>query len=251
MQFRNKLALGVALALALPAAHADIDPFTNGDSNFALVVRNETTGDSYVRALPQRVSDAFAAGAGFVISAVGPDATLSSFITAATSAGQKLVYGLFAGDSVGTVSTSGVGSLRYVTTTLSPTVSINNTNLRDFSLMNGNFVLGANNIIPGSTVGEGSATALKDNEGNFKPSYDNWNGKAGFSLMADLGTESNLFLLTNTSSLLGAATVTPVSLKINLGTDGTLASVPLPGAVWLLGSALLGLVGVARRRREA
>lgn len=34
------------------------------------------------------------------------------------------------------------------------------------------------------------------------------------------------------------------------GTAGTLAPVPIPAAVWLFGSGLLGLVGVARRRRS-
>ena len=33
--------------------------------------------------------------------------------------------------------------------------------------------------------------------------------------------------------------------------NGTLNQVPVPAAVWLMGSGLLGLVGVARRRRKA
>jgi hypothetical protein len=51
------------------------------------------------------------------------------------------------------------------------------------------------------------------------------------------------------SYILGSAT---------LGADGTLtitgnstAPVPLPAAVWLFGSGLMGLVGVSRRRKAA
>ena len=33
--------------------------------------------------------------------------------------------------------------------------------------------------------------------------------------------------------------------------SGSLTAVPVPAAVWLMGSGLLGLVGVARRRRRS
>jgi hypothetical protein len=45
--------------------------------------------------------------------------------------------------------------------------------------------------------------------------------------------------------------------KVTLGTNGTLtfaanaSAVPLPAAVWLFGSGLMGLVGVSRRRKAA
>ena len=41
---------------------------------------------------------------------------------------------------------------------------------------------------------------------------------------------------------------------IDIGThnvSGTYAVVPVPAATWLMGSGLIGLVGVARRRRKA
>jgi hypothetical protein len=40
---------------------------------------------------------------------------------------------------------------------------------------------------------------------------------------------------------------TPYDLHL----EGTIAAVPVPAAVWLFGSGLLGLVGVARRRKAA
>jgi hypothetical protein len=38
-------------------------------------------------------------------------------------------------------------------------------------------------------------------------------------------------------------------LTYNIGTAGTAPAVPLPPAAWLFGSGLLGMVGIARRRR--
>lgn len=39
------------------------------------------------------------------------------------------------------------------------------------------------------------------------------------------------------------------NFNANFNTKGTLTAVPVPAAVWLLGSGLLGLVGVARRKK--
>jgi len=50
------------------------------------------------------------------------------------------------------------------------------------------------------------------------------------------------------SYILGTATV---DASGNLSIAGNGAAVPLPAAVWLLGSGLLGLFGVARRRAAA
>jgi hypothetical protein len=38
------------------------------------------------------------------------------------------------------------------------------------------------------------------------------------------------------------------NLRAASGSSGTTPTVPIPAAVWLLGSGLLGLVGVARRK---
>ena len=43
---------------------------------------------------------------------------------------------------------------------------------------------------------------------------------------------------------------TPYTEKFNITLNGTAATViPVPAAVWLFGSGLLGLVGVARRKK--
>lgn len=43
---------------------------------------------------------------------------------------------------------------------------------------------------------------------------------------------------------------TPYTEKFNVTLNGTAAVVPIPAAVWLFGSGLLGLVGVARRKKS-
>ena len=43
---------------------------------------------------------------------------------------------------------------------------------------------------------------------------------------------------------------TPYTEKFNITLNGTAAVVPVPAAVWLFGSGLLGLVGVARRKKS-
>ena len=48
----------------------------------------------------------------------------------------------------------------------------------------------------------------------------------------------------------GRATIgDPNNLSLGDGFSGTLTTVPVPAAVWLLGSGILGLLGLARRRR--
>jgi len=50
-----------------------------------------------------------------------------------------------------------------------------------------------------------------------------------------------------TGSALGSLGVTEYDLILN----GTVSSVPVPAAAWLFGSGLLGLVGIARRKKSA
>ena len=57
---------------------------------------------------------------------------------------------------------------------------------------------------------------------------------------------------------MAAATVTNLALRavLDLATNtltigGLSAPVPVPAAIWLLGSAMLGLVGIGRRKKGA
>lgn len=49
---------------------------------------------------------------------------------------------------------------------------------------------------------------------------------------------------------LGTKWITGCCVGTPMGFSGVLATVPVPGAAWLLGSGLLGLIGIAKRRKS-
>jgi hypothetical protein len=85
---------------------------------------------------------------------------------------------------------------------------------------------------PGTVSGSGSGTALTGGAGTWTGTVVNF-GNVGAAWTAFDGT--------------------PYSEKFNVTLNGVAAvvpEVPVPAAVWLFGSGLIGLVGVARRKRS-
>ena len=62
--------------------------------------------------------------------------------------------------------------------------------------------------------------------------------------------DGNAYITVSTNNFSGF-TQTTLENYWTLSSDGQLSYVPVPAAVWLFGSALIGLAGVARRRRSA
>jgi hypothetical protein len=89
----------------------------------------------------------------------------------------------------------------------------------------------------------------------------NWYLLGGATGVSGLGTAWNLYGVTGVTnpnngnsgpialSLLGTATLSANGVTFGAATSGT--PVPLPAAIWLLGSGLLGLAGVGRRKAVA
>ena len=97
----------------------------------------------------------------------------------------------------------------------------------------------------GGSLG-GSSTPFSIASGENYTGYDSVQGGIAYSIYFDTLSLNSLF---------GSGTFTGVNLSIGGASAapslvGTTAVVPVPAAVWLFGSGLLGLVGVARRQRS-
>jgi hypothetical protein len=82
----------------------------------------------------------------------------------------------------------------------------------------------------------------------------NWWGSTGNITTTGLGTQANFYLATASGQAVGdAATLTNLffATLTSSGLTYTSSVVPIPAALWLLGSGLLGLAGVARRKVSA
>ena len=96
----------------------------------------------------------------------------------------------------------------------------------------------------GPALGQGDVNMLFDWSVNTGiPVTHGWDVVASGNAAGDTASASALF-----------ATITAGSAVFPLfqpNFNGSLTKVPVPAAVWLMGSGLIGLVGVARRRRRS
>jgi hypothetical protein len=278
MNMLVKSAVASALALSATGAFALGVPSTNS-SDLVLVVQN-AANPSAVYALDTGISiSSLLPTSGFVSGAVlnttafaginktiSESTTLQSFLAANPASGDAwtLEAAQFT-TTTGTASTSNIraaGTADMIAT--SATGTTNNTTVSAKQLSNlVAFVNGLNGDVVnnnGGLYGLNNPTPVTETT-NAAFSVGIAQDKYTFMTVNDMsavGTASQLFAFTGNggtgklqSYILGSAT---------LGTNGTLtltgnstvtAPVPLPAAVWLFGSGLMGLVGVSRRRKAA
>jgi hypothetical protein len=189
------------------------------------------------------------------------DPNMTSFLAAAAAASQTVQWAIMAGDNTG-ASNRNPGSNRYLSTTTS------NFGSNAVSLVNSNIVAQWNglyqmqldtNVAIATGVALDKASVAPNGQygqGAYNNSGD-WFG-TGFANSAAMNSSQNLYLLTGGGGgstatardyLVGVFTM-DASGNLSFTSAGT-GAVPLPAAVWLFGSGLLGLAGVGRRKRAA
>jgi hypothetical protein len=192
---------------------------------------------------------------------ISADGNLSSFLSS-TANTTNYAWTIMAGDTTGGANLE--GGRRYVyTSQVDFTTQVS-------TLTNGDLASGVyGNIEAMMSAVNGS---LPDPAGSSTPAgADGWWGETGTSQVQApnwfgagpnnnnaLGSAAHLYLAAGSGSP-GAQALARLykGVDFTLSLGGTLSSasvggpqVPLPAAVWLLGSALVGLTGIARRRRQ-
>ncbi|MBU1690479.1 MAG: VPLPA-CTERM sorting domain-containing protein [Gammaproteobacteria bacterium] len=163
---------------------------------------------------------------------------------------------------------SGLNGQRYLSTTNDTLTNVKkqtNSNLTQFKLVN-DYVSSSNNlgtqVGPVSTNGSNVSVTTGGNDYFEISSGNKWSNKAVFDSTALVGDSLGFFYLTPSStsglskasvtqfgSVDGAATWTLASNgNLSYSVPAPVAAVPVPAALWLLGSGLIGMVGVARRK---
>ena len=283
-----KLSVASALALGYVTAHAQIAQPSSGSSDLVLfaeiISSTGTVVGSYARdtgisinsVLP--TSSLAASGSttptgGFTTISLGSiniaaDSNMTKFLALDTSgSGDSVEWAIEAGQYTGTANGTSfgpVGNAKFVTTLPSTTPVANLTgknisNLTHWATIDSTISsVNANITATGGTSSvEGTATATAGvwDATTSGATVMNWfsNGPqtATATVTDELNTFQTLYGVTGDGSTSSLGKLQVYSLgQLELTSNGTLetAPVPVPAALWLFGSGLLGLAGVGRRK---
>ena len=273
MNILVKSAVAGALALSATGAFALGVPSTNS-SDLILVVENLTTSATYALDTGVSINSIFPTasitkGTALGTSIPGLSKTISaspalqSFLSANPAAGDgwTVEAGQYNGGGVNTstnANSNAVGAAKMLFTSNLGTA--NNGVVGGFVLNNlTTFENGINNDITtgGALSARASGSTETSGPGLYGLNASQKYGLIGAPDTSTLGsTAQQLFGFTGsavagalTSYILGTATL-DTSGNLTFAAN-TVSAVPLPAAVWLFGSGLMGLVGVSRRRKAA
>jgi hypothetical protein len=261
--FKSKLTLALATVgfaglAATQSANATSATTSPGPSELLLAVVDTTTGSTYYRDLGVSTSGGTTAPNIASFSQTLNDSNWTAFLSASGS--DPLVYAVVGGAHPSLPSASNPNN--FVTTTGSnPAGSITRSNVNNWAQID-TFILqplNLSNASDTSTANNNTYFANAADGNNTLPlflaqSMQNWKG-FGPTNTQSVGQNSFFYDViaangfgTATTSLLGTFNLTGNTLTYTAAGGPT---VPLPAAVWLLGSGLLGLAGVGRRRQSA
>jgi hypothetical protein len=264
------LATGAALAATVADAQISTLPNVSGGSDLVLFVSDTTNGDYFAQDLGVSLnstgvtSASVAAGGVFTTagsfttptSFAGLDSALATFLTsdAAGVAAGDVSYSIMAADDTSSQQTPGTERALITSTqdysVVSPSTTFTNGNIKTFVADTKTFFQDINNNYLGSNTsssyGWGAGTGAVNAPNSFISASDTNGGL--------IGTAQTMYVFGTNGAGLSLASNPYVGGTVNVSAAGvitvtnTTANTPLPAAVWLLGSGLLGLIGVGRRR---
>jgi hypothetical protein len=282
-----RFAIAGALMVGYATAQAQTQPSSNA-SDLWLFVSDQTAGTTFAVDTGKALTDILPTsslapgGSATVLStsvqanfSIGPTAALTSYINAANTAGHTLEWGVDAANFPGVTTAKGNQKPGGIVALFDNPVSQEaNTSGLVFGNMQ-TFAGGLQGdlgffVIPGSgaqqaayvaggqtykiSAGTSGASVWGTGTGNIGGSTDMY-GQGPNQAGIGLGQNAAFYGITGNSANGGQVQSYVLSL-LTLTANGTLQtspliSTPLPAAVWLFGSGLLGLIGVGRRRATA